>query len=213
MELNRLQYISQGEDDADQLKNIQTVLDAGGLWIQLRFKNKTFAEVMNLAEKVRLMCNEYKSIMIVNDHVAVAASCEADGVHLGLNDGLISDARSILGHSKIIGGTANTATDVEQRIGEDCDYVGLGPMRFTSTKAKLSPLLGISGYKNVLERIGFESKIPIFAIGGVDIGDVPELLSIGVYGVAVSGKIDFLKDPQLSIKKWNECLNLNSNFL
>lgn len=209
MELSKLQYISQGEDHQSQLRNIKIVLDAGGLWIQVRFKNKPYAKLMKLAEEVRLLCSEYKSIMIVNDDVNVAASCDADGLHLGLDDGKISNARAILGQSKIIGGTANTATHVKQRIAEGCDYIGLGPMRFTTTKAKLSPLLGFNGYRDIFSQPEIAlNKTPIYAIGGVDIADVPKLLSFGLHGVAVSGKINFLNNARQSIDDWNRALNL-----
>jgi len=97
-----------------------------------------------------------------------------------------------LGPEKIIGGTANSFADVKQRILENCDYIGLGPFGYTTTKQKLSPLLGIAGYKNIIQQVRQEGlpSIPIFAIGGIkDLEDIHHLTQIGVYGIALSGMI------------------------
>ena len=97
----------------------------------------------------------------------------------------------VLGENKIIGGTANTITDVLQRIDEPCDYIGLGPLRFTPTKEKLSPVLGFEGYQTIIDELNERTiEIPkIFAIGGVIFNDIELLQQIGIYGVAVSGQI------------------------
>ncbi|MFX4990459.1 thiamine phosphate synthase, partial [Acinetobacter baumannii] len=79
----------------------------------------------------------------------IAKAVDADGVHLGLQDTGIDEARKIIGKEKIIGGTANTLDDVLQRYNEGCSYVGVGPYRFTTTKEKLSPILGLQGYADI----------------------------------------------------------------
>jgi thiamine-phosphate pyrophosphorylase len=85
-----------------------------------------------------------------------------------LNDRSIEEARFILGENKIIGGTANTISDVLQRMNEPCDYIGLGPLRFTDTKEKLSPVLGFEGYQELLKILKKILGVPkIFAIGSV----------------------------------------------
>jgi thiamine-phosphate pyrophosphorylase len=187
---SKIQYISQGVTATEQFNNIQQALDAGCLWVQLRFKNAAKHELMPLAEKVRLLCQNYEATFILNDYAQLAKQLEADGVHLGLLDTSIADARKILGAEKIIGGTANTLSDVLQRIEEGCDYIGLGPLRFTTTKEKLSPVIGIAGYQRILNELKKqELKTPIYAIGGVTPEDVQDLIACGVYGIAVSGII------------------------
>ena len=76
-------------------------------------------------------------------------------------------------------------------MNEPCDYIGLGPLRFTSTKEQLSPILGFEGYQKIIENLKERSlEIPkIFAIGGVVLNDIELLQQIGIYGVAVSGQI------------------------
>ena len=188
---DRLQYISTGKTATEQLLNIQRALDHGATWIQLRWKEAPLQAYHILAEDVRKLCTAYRATYIVNDEAAMAAAVDADGVHLGLQDTAVAEARALLGPEKIIGGTANTILDVQQRRQEGCDYIGLGPFRFTTTKAKLSPILGAEGYREIiaeLERTGAPYP-PIYAIGGIQLADLPLLRSLGLYGVAISGLI------------------------
>jgi thiamine-phosphate pyrophosphorylase len=186
--LSKLQYISQGNTSEEQFLNIQKVLDNGCDWIQLRFKNGNTKELHMVAEKTKQLCEQYKATFIINDKVDLVYQMDADGVHLGLNDMRIKDARAILGNDKIIGGTANTFEQVSQRANENCDYIGLGPFRFTITKEKLSPILGLEGYKAILTQMAkHQIEIPIIAIGGIQLNDISSLMEIGIHGIAISG--------------------------
>ena len=187
---SKLQYISQGETAAMQLININEALDAGCNWVQLRFKNATEYKLKKTAEEVKKLCDTYHATFIINDHPLVAKAVDADGVHLGLSDMLIKEAAEIVGTGKIIGGTANTLQDVLQRVQEGCSYVGLGPLRFTTTKKKLSPVLGLQGYKNIMNELKLRNiNIPIYAIGGILTDDISAILQTGIYGLAGSGII------------------------
>ncbi len=189
--METLQYISQGNTKQEQEFNIRKVLDHGVKWVQVRWKNAPEKELIELCEISKSLCSEYNAVCIINDHVQLAKHIDADGVHLGLKDQSIEIARHILGENRIIGGTANTLSDVVQRIDESCEYIGLGPLRFTSTKEKLSPILGFEGYQKIIERLKERSiEIPkIFAIGGVTLEDIEILQQTGIYGVAVSGQL------------------------
>lgn len=187
---SKLQYISQGETAAMQLKNINEALDAGCNWVQLRFKNAKENELKTTAEEIKKLCETYTATFIINDHPVIAKEVDADGVHLGLTDMKISDAKNIIGANKILGGTANTLQDVLQRVEEGCNYVGLGPLRFTTTKARLSPVLGLDGYKNIINELKQRNiELPVYAIGGILAEDISSILQTGIYGVAVSGII------------------------
>lgn len=189
--MEKLQYISQGFTIEDQELNIRKALDNGVKWVQVRWKNAPENEFIKLCEISKKLCSDNQAVCIINDHVQIAKDIEADGVHLGLNDQSIEIARQVLGKDKIIGGTANTLSDVLQRMNEGCDYIGLGPLRFTSTKEKLSPILGFEGYEKIIQDLKTQSlEVPkIFAIGGVVLNDIELLQQIGIYGVAVSGLI------------------------
>lgn len=189
--MEKLQYISQGSTKQEQEHNIRKALDNGIKWVQIRWKNAPENELVSLCEVSKQLCSEYQSVCIINDHLHLAKEIDVDGVHLGLKDGSIEEARRILGENKIVGGTANTFSDVLQRMKESCDYIGLGPLRFTSTKEKLSPILGFEGYQEIINELREKGMIipKIFAIGGVNIEDIQLLQQIGIYGVAVSGQI------------------------
>lgn len=191
MILPKIQYISQGNTEKEQLENIQNVLSAGAQWIQLRWKNASEEAFLSLAFQIKKCCQMYGATLIINDHPHIAWAVDADGVHLGLEDSTVLEARKLLGISKIIGGTANTYEDVIQRIHEKCDYIGLGPFQFTATKEKLSPVLGIQGYQQIFEKLNHQKLQvpPIFAIGGIDQKSLHDLQKTGVYGFACSGEL------------------------
>lgn len=191
-----IQYISQGTTQKEQLYHIESVLGAGIEWIQYRFKNADQILLYNTAEKVKQLCDGYKATLIINDHPELVQKVDANGVHLGLQDMAISDAKKLL-PNKIIGGTANTIADVAQRIAENCDYIGLGPLRFTTTKQKLSPTLGIEGYKAIIRLVKSQGNtIPIVAIGGITLADLPLLKQVQVDGIAISSLLYHAEQPQ-----------------
>lgn len=203
--LERLQYISQGLTLSEQKHNSLKALDAGAKWIQIRWKKADEKEIYVLAQYIQKLCKQYEATCIINDHVNMAKDLDLDGVHLGLDDCSITVARDILGTTKIIGGTANTFDDISRRIAENCDYIGLGPFKYTTTKKDLSPLLGLSGYQNALGQMREQGLLttPIFAIGGIsNILDIQNLIEAGVYGIALSGLVT--EKPHLisSIKKF-----------
>jgi thiamine-phosphate pyrophosphorylase len=209
---NKLQYISQGNTVKEQLFNIHKALDNGCDWIQMRFKKNYSNDAFTLAEATKILCDEYLANFIVNDNVYLAQQIAADGVHLGMHDMKIEEARLLLGKTKIIGATANTIEDVFEKVAQDCDYIGLGPFQFTTTKAHLSPVLGLEGYRTIIQKIS-EQKIgiPIYAIGGITLEDVESLLETGIHGIAISGLITKSKNPSQLISQLNEQLYATVN--
>ncbi|WP_188048919.1 thiamine phosphate synthase [Flavobacterium sp. GP15] len=202
---NKLQYISQGNTVEEQITNIRKALDNGCEWIQLRFKTQNTMDLFNLAESTKILCDVYSANYIINDNVYLAQQFEADGVHLGLTDMKISEARQILGDTKMIGGTANTFADIQQRSAEQCDYIGLGPFQHTDTKENLSPILGIEGYRSILKKVKSKKiAIPIYAIGGIALENIEILMETGIYGIAVCSLITKSEKPKKLISQLNE---------
>ena len=204
---NKLQYISQGESVEEQLYNIHQALDNGCDWIQMRFKHQKPKKVLALAEATKFLCEEYLANFIINDDVHLAEHINADGVHLGLSDMGVADARAILGKTKIIGATANTYEDIIRQANNGCDYIGLGPFQHTKTKDNLSPILGIEGYRSIIIQMEqAQIDVPVYAIGGITLGDVNTLIKTGIHGIAVSGIITKSDDKQELITQLNEKL-------
>ncbi|MEW7280722.1 thiamine phosphate synthase [Aquimarina sp. 2201CG1-2-11] len=205
--MNKIQYISQGKDPLDHLHHIEEVCKAGGKWIQLRLKDVDMATYLKTALKCRQICDRYEAIMIINDNVGIAKASQADGVHLGLDDMSIVEARRILGDNYIIGRTANTINDCLQHIEDKADYIGLGPFRHTTTKKNLSPILGIEGYKQITTELAFKnSNVPVVAIGGIKLEDIGDILNTGIDGVAVSGMLTNSTELEEIIKKINSLI-------
>ncbi len=212
MELTKLQYISQGVSAKEQQTNILAALDGGCNWIQLRYKNASNEELYSLAHAMKKRCERHGATFIINDSIELAKDIDADGVHLGLKDESPTKARLILGNHKIIGGTANTLTDVKQRITEGCSYIGLGPYRFTSTKENLSPILGFDGIAQIAMACKkMEKNTPIYAIGGITMEDIELLMTSGIYGIALSGEITRSLSKKTLINDINIKLNAKLN--
>jgi thiamine-phosphate pyrophosphorylase len=204
---NKLQYISQGESVEEQLYNIHQALDNGCDWIQMRFKHQKPKKALALAEAVKFLCEEYLANFIINDDVHLAEKINADGVHLGLSDVSVTEARAILGKTKIIGATANTFEDIVHQVNNGCDYIGLGPFQYTKTKSNLSPILGFEGYRSIVAKMKqSQVEIPIYAIGGITMEDVHTLIKTGIHGIAISGIITKSDQKDKLITELNEKL-------
>lgn len=189
--ISRFHYISQDLPDKDHITLIREACEAGVRWVQLRLKDLPKADIQSIAEEVRYICNHYQATFILNDHVKVAAKVEADGVHLGKQDMSPIEARKMLGEQAIIGATANTLEDIRRLNQWPINYIGLGPLRYTTTKAKLSPVLGIEGYRFLINQARSEGyNKPVIAIGSVKLEDLEPLLQAGAYGVAVASLIN-----------------------
>ncbi|UYQ92766.1 thiamine phosphate synthase [Chitinophaga horti] len=186
--IQQLLYISQ----APHVENIRLACEAGCRFIQLRVKNESPEAWLRLAVEAKAVCDFYEAALFINDNPGIALKVQAAGVHLGLNDLSVADARKILGPRFIIGGTANEAAHIRKHEAEGADYIGLGPFRFTTTKEKLSPVLGLDGYRRVLAEAA--SPLPVLAIGGILREDIDGLLNAGLHGIAVSGLITHAED-------------------
>jgi thiamine-phosphate pyrophosphorylase len=188
MIIDKLHYISQAPQNGSHFTAIEKVLKDGGKWIQLRVKELPEEAVLEIAGEAAVLCQTYGAKLIVNDYPRVALKAGAYGVHLGLDDMPVPEARAILGDAKCIGGTANTFEDVLRRVKEGVDYIGLGPYRFTTTKKNLSPVLGLAGYARIMEQVRRAGiAIPVIAIGGIELADIDPILATGIHGIAASG--------------------------
>lgn len=197
-----IQFISHHNERYGYLDSIRLALEGGCKWVQLRMKEATDDEVRPIALEAQQLCKQYGATFIIDDRVELVREIKSDGVHLGKNDMPISEARSLLGKGFIIGGTANIFADVKAHYEAGADYIGCGPFRFTTTKKLLSPVLGLDGYKDVINRMKEESiDLPVVAIGGITADDIPDLMLTGVSGIALSGTVLNAADPVKEMKR------------
>lgn len=185
-----VQFITHTAPGIDYEASAMLALEGGCQWIQLRMKQAADSEVEPIARRLLAACREHGATFIIDDRVELAKAIEADGVHLGQHDMPVQEAREFLGHGFIIGGTANTLDDVRRLHRASADYIGAGPFRFTTTKEALAPILGLEGYAQLVAGMEAEHiRLPLCAIGGITLADIPALLATGVKGVAVSGAV------------------------
>lgn len=204
-----IQFITHHSERYGYLDSVRLALDGGCRWIQLRVKDATDDEVRPMAIEAQRMCREYGATFIIDDRVELVRELGADGVHLGLKDMPVREARRILGDGFIIGGTANTFAHVMMHYEASANYIGCGPFRFTTTKKNLAPILGLEGYRSITEQMRSHGiNIPVVAIGGIEAADIPAILATGVNGIALSGVVLRDADPVLKMK---QIINITQN--
>lgn len=209
-----LQFITHYTDTISYLDSVRLALQGGCKWVQLRMKNASVDEIRPIALQAQQLCREANATFIIDDHVALVKEIKADGVHLGKNDMPIDEARAILGNDFIIGGTANTIEDIIMHHKNGADYIGCGPFRFTTTKEKLSPVLGIEGYRSIMEKVRNTYSLkgrngesfPIVAIGGITADDIPAIMQTGITGIALSGTVLRAENPAEEMARLIELL-------
>ncbi len=197
-----IQFISHYNERYGYLDSVRMAIDGGCRWIQLRVKDATDDQVRPMAVEALRMCREAGATFIIDDRVELVRELGADGVHLGLKDMPVAEARRILGDRFIIGGTANTFDQAWAHYEASANYIGCGPFRFTTTKKNLSPILGLDGYRSIMEMMREHGiDIPVVAIGGIEESDIPSILATGVSGIALSGVVLRAADPVLKMKQ------------
>ncbi|PWJ58710.1 thiamine-phosphate pyrophosphorylase [Dyadobacter jejuensis] len=200
--IDRLHFISNQTATISHIEGIQLALQAGCRLVQLRVKDRPHQAVLELAKVAKDLCHGFEARLVINDYPTIAREVEAYGCHLGLSDMAIAQARTIVGDKMILGGTANNLHDVLKRVDEGVDYIGLGPLRYTSTKKSLSPILGFEGYQSILNSLKLLAKTtPIIAIGGIVTDDISPLRNMGIHGVALSSTILLAPDRASTVTK------------
>jgi len=207
----RLQFITHSTDRYTYEESARLALEGGCRWVQLRMKGAEESDRVACALRVQAMCRAVGATFIVDDDVLLARRIGADGVHLGKEDMPIAEARAILGEGVIIGATVNSFEDFEAHInGSLPDYFGCGPFRFTTTKKRLAPTLGIEGYRSIISRMHERDiTIPIVAIGGITKDDIPKILATGIGGIALSGSVLQADNP---VNEMQEIVSIINHF-
>ena len=201
-----VQFITHYTDRYSYIDSAELALKGGCKWVQLRMKDANKELIYNTALQIKALCKKYGATFIIDDHVDIAKSIGADGVHLGKLDMPIAEARKLLGDKFLIGGTANTFQDIKNHYEARADYIGCGPLRYTTTKSNLAPILGYDGYQKIIEQMkAAQIDIPIVAIGGITESDIAHLMQIGLNGIALSGSILSANNP---IKEMNNIIKL-----
>jgi thiamine-phosphate pyrophosphorylase len=161
------------------------VLRTGVKWIQYREKDRTRKDMYGDAVKIREITKDHGAVFIVNDYADIALSVDADGVHLGQDDLPIKEARRIMGQKKIIGISTHNVEQAIAAKAEGADYIGFGPVFHTKTKQDAGSPKGTDMLREVKRQV----RIPVIAIGGINLENLRSVLDTGVDAVAVASAI------------------------
>lgn len=184
---------------ADIEKTVALAIEGGVTVVQLREKNCTGKEFFDIATRLKKITAEKNIPLIVNDRIDIALAVDAAGVHIGQSDLPCKVTRKILGAEKIIGVSVSNVEEARQAEIDGADYLGVGAMFATSTKtdAEIVTL-------DTLKKIRAAVKIPIVAIGGINLETISKIKPAKIDGVAVVSAIIAAENPELAARKLRE---------
>lgn len=172
------------------LELLPGLIDAGVSTVQLRDKRGSTRAMVQAARRLKACLEPHGVPLIVNDRADVALASGADGVHLGSDDLDPPTARRILGPGALLGMSV-TGPEAMAAVGDEVDYVAIGPVYTTPTKADAGPPVGLDG----LRELRAMTARPVVAIGGIGLEQAPSVLGTGVDGIAVVSSILGMPDP------------------
>ncbi|NJR66108.1 MAG: thiamine phosphate synthase [Leptolyngbyaceae cyanobacterium CRU_2_3] len=178
---------------ANLLEAVEAALQGGLTLVQYRDKTADDLIRLHTAEKLKQLCHRYDALFILNDRVDLALAVDADGVHLGQDDLPVAIARQILGSQRIIGRSTHNPDDLKRAIAEGADYIGVGPVYATPTKAG-RPAAGLDYVQYATQH----ATVPWFAIGGIHAENVSEVMAAGANRVSVVRAIMEAEQPLLN---------------
>lgn len=170
---------------------VEKALQGGATLLQLREKDKSTREYIDIAKKIHTIAKRYGVPLIIDDRVDVALAIDAEGVHLGQSDMPISDARKLMGQNKIVGATAKTVPQALEVYSQGADYLGVGAIYPTTTKVKT-----VLTSTDTLNDICNAVPIPVNAIGGLNKDNIDVLAGIHIAGICVVSAIMKANDPK-----------------
>ena len=175
---------STGYELDEFLRRVRSALEGGVTIIQLREKNKTTREYIELANAVHEITKEFGVPLIIDDRIDVMLATSAEGVHVGAEDMPVAMARQLIGKDKILGATAKTVEAAAKAYNDGADYLGVGAIYPTTTKVKT-----VLTSTETLDAITKAVPIPVNAIGGLNSGNIQILRGINIAGVCAVSAI------------------------
>ena len=182
---------STGFTEEEFLVRVEQALKGGVTILQLREKEKSTREYIELAEKVHKIAKRYNVPLIIDDRVDIALAIDAEGVHVGASDMPVATARKLMGEDKIVGATAKTVPWAKEACEQGANYLGVGAIYPTTTK-----VVTVLTSTETLDAITKAVPIPVNAIGGLNKDNLDILKGIGISGICVVSAIMKSDDPK-----------------
>ena len=187
---------SSGYSEEEFLYRIEEALKGGVTLLQLREKEKSTREYIELAKNVHKITKKYNIPLIIDDRVDVALAIDAEGVHVGQSDMPVYIAKKLMGNDKIVGATAKTVQQAKDACDQGADYLGVGAIYPTKTKVK-TILTSVDTLKKICDSV----PIPVNAIGGLNKDNIDILNGIPISGICVVSAIMKAENPQKAAKE------------
>ena len=178
------------------LFRVEQALKGGVTLLQLREKEKSTREYIELAEKVHELTKRYNVPLIIDDRVDVALAVDAEGVHVGASDMPVATARKLMGENKIVGATAKTVPWAKEAYEQGADYLGVGAIYPTTTKVK-TVLTSTDTLRDICNAV----TIPVNAIGGLNKDNIGVLSGIPIAGICVVSAIMKADNPKTAAEE------------
>lgn len=175
---------------------VAAAIAGGATAIQLRWKVGPLSEAMRAGQALRALCRDTGVLFVVNDRVDLALVLGADGVHLGVKDLPVPAARDLLGDRMIIGYSPETIADAVEAEQSGADYLGIGPIFGTTTKADAGDAIGPGHLAAIVRAV----SIPVVGIGGITAGNAPSVIAAGANGVAVISAVVGASDVEAAAR-------------
>ena len=199
MNLDTMLYFitdSTGFERDEFLSRVRSALEGGVTIIQLREKNRTTREYIDIANDVHTLTKEFGVPLIIDDRIDVMLAVDAEGVHVGADDMPVASARKLIGRDKILGATAKTVEAATKAYEDGADYLGVGAIYPTTTKVKT-----VLTSTETLDAITKAVPIPVNAIGGLNKDNLGVLKGIDIAGVCAVSAIMKADSPKLAAEE------------
>lgn len=193
-----LAYVSEHE----ALDVAANILAGGVQVLQLRAKHQTPERILPLACELSALCRASGTPFIVNDHPHLVPECHAQGAHVGQDDLSVAEARKLAGEDAIVGKSTHSLMQARAALQEQPDYIGFGPLFATRTKPDYAPI-GIDEIRRVQDAV----SIPVFCIGGINLGNLRKVVAAGARRVVIVSGILQAENPQAYCKECRHVLS------
>jgi thiamine-phosphate pyrophosphorylase len=183
---------------AEDLVTAKKLVHGGAAVLQLRHKQATSRELVDLAQAFRALTREAGIPFVMNDRLDVALVVDADAVHLGQDDLPLEAARRVAGGRLAVGISTHTPEQAEAFARAGADYLGFGPVYATATKENPDPVQGLAALAEAVRRA---APVPVVAIGGITLERASEVAATGVAGICVISAVNGAPDPVAAARR------------
>jgi thiamine-phosphate pyrophosphorylase len=182
-------YLSKGRSHTEV---VRAAVAGGATMIQLREKDTSSLAFYRLADELVAETRSAGVPLIINDRVDIALAIDADGVHVGQDDLPAKIVRNLIGNGKILGVSASTVEEAKKAEKDGADYIGVGAVYATATKADAGEAIGLDKLAEIKRAV----RIPVVAIGGIGLGNIGDVIRAGADGAAVVSAVVSAPDMQ-----------------